>query len=265
MSQTTELDFAKELAYEAGKIMSRYFRAEDIGTIAKKDNTPVTIADLKINDLVIEKVRKMFPEHGILGEEKSYKEDRDLIWVVDPIDGTIPFTLGMPISTFSIALVDRIDGQPTVAVTYDPYMDHLYSAVKGKGAYLNNTKIHTSKSTSFINECVSIHGPTVRSEKRSYFPGKVIDLVRDEDGRNINLPSGIYLANKIASGEMLCSVFGPGYVWDVASIALLVKEAGGIVTDMDGNKRRYDINGLTSVMSANKTIHQKMLNILEAL
>jgi myo-inositol-1(or 4)-monophosphatase len=103
VSYEKELRFATDLAQEAGAIMDRYFRAEDIGTELKQDLTPVTVADTTINDLVIDRVQQSYPEHGVLGEENSYEPTRDRIWVVDPIDGTVPFSLGIPTSTFSLA------------------------------------------------------------------------------------------------------------------------------------------------------------------
>ena len=117
MSYEKELDFAKALALEAGEIMRKYFRSDRLGTVQKDDLTPLTVADTAINDLVIERVQHEFPEHGVLGEEASYEPNRQWIWVVDPIDGTSPYSCGIPISTFSLALVNKKDGQPYVSVT----------------------------------------------------------------------------------------------------------------------------------------------------
>src|SRR5690606_9265702 len=115
-SYKAELDFAMEMASDAGKIMKKYFRSEAIDTQWKADHTPLTIADKKINDLLIERVENHYPDHGVIGEESSYMEERDMVWVADPIDGTSPYTLGIPTSTFCLALVDRSDGQPVIAV-----------------------------------------------------------------------------------------------------------------------------------------------------
>ncbi|QQS18795.1 hypothetical protein IPL68_01860 [Candidatus Saccharibacteria bacterium] len=133
MAHEKELQFAKSLALEAGAIMRHYFRSDELAITHKQDLTPLTVADTQINALVIERVKKEFPAYGVLGEEASFEPHRELLWVVDPIDGTSPFSCGIPVSTFSIALVHRKDGQPYVSVTYDPYLDELMFATKNGG------------------------------------------------------------------------------------------------------------------------------------
>ena len=137
--------FALAIAEEAGKIMKEYFV---VGMVRqeKEDTSPVTAADLKINSILIKKVSKLFPSHSVLGEEESnIVKGSEYIWVCDPIDGTIPYSLGLPISVFSLALVKN--GEVILAVVYDPFCDRLYYAEKGKGAYLNNKKIHVSNAS----------------------------------------------------------------------------------------------------------------------
>ncbi|MET0779291.1 MAG: inositol monophosphatase, partial [Candidatus Saccharimonadales bacterium] len=143
MSQlSAELRFAKQLAYEAGKIMLHYFNARDKGVTIKDDQSPVTLADTEINALVIERVKAQFPADGVLGEEACFGLGRSNLWVVDPLDGTPPFARGVPLSTFCMALVQN--GKPIVAVVYDPYMDRLFWACDGLGAYENDRKLDLS-------------------------------------------------------------------------------------------------------------------------
>lgn len=252
------LNFAKELAEEAGKIMQRYFRAEDIGTIWKEDATPLTVADTAINELVINKVKARFPEHGILGEESSYGPKRKLIWVVDPVDGTIPFSLGIPISTFSIALVDRTDGQPLVGVVFDPFLDRLYSSIKGQGAYLNNSMIHVSKQKTLKNAYVSVLG---KFEGESL--SECVDQLHKKGAKNFSLMSYAYSTTLLASGELLSSVFAYGAPWDSAASALIVTEAGGVVSDMVGKPSRFDEFSDGCVQSCNQEIHDQILEIIK--
>ena len=110
----------------------------------KKDGSPVTKTDLAINKLVIDRVKKYFPSHGVLGEEQSnYVEKADYVWVCDPVDGTIPFSRGMPTCMFSLGLTFK--GKPILGVGYDPFIDRLIFAELGKGAFLNGKKIHVSR------------------------------------------------------------------------------------------------------------------------
>src|SRR6266404_2863697 len=98
MEYKQELEFAVATAKSAGETMRRYFRADDLGTEWKGDATPLTVADTKINDFVIEEVKAHFPTHGVHGEEASFSTNREFVWVCDPVDGTMPYSIGLPIS-----------------------------------------------------------------------------------------------------------------------------------------------------------------------
>lgn len=258
MKYDKELTFAKELAHEAGTIMRRYFRAEDIGTEWKSDDTPLTVADTKINRMVIDRVKEVFPSHSVIGEEESYENGGDYVWVVDPIDGTIPFSLGIPLSVFSLALVSKVDGQSQAAVVYDPQLDHLYSAVRGQGAQLNGYKINVSKATGFKRNYFSVLGNV------KFLKGAYVDAVLKQGGDCLVIQSQVYSASKVASGEIAGSIFEYGSPWDSAAASLLVEEAGGVVTDMNGKMRRYDEWGDGCILAANKTLHGKILKIVKA-
>lgn len=261
MSYDAELTFAKNLAREAGDIMRQYFRSEDINTEWKTDNSPLTVADTTVNSLVIEKVKEKFPAHGVLGEEESFETKRDFIWVVDPIDGTAPFTLGTPISTFSIALVDRSDGQPVVAAVYDPFLDHLYTAEKGKGAFLNGKRLKADNATSLNQKYVFIAGWT--GQRAVFDVGRCIESIRSEKGKEISVAAFIYFGSKIATGELTGAIVDGSSVWDLVTVRLLVEEAGGIVTDYNGEPQRYDGPTRGMIAAGNEAIHNQLLKIFQ--
>lgn len=253
------LDFAKELATEAGGIMKRYFRSGDIGTQWKDDDTPLTVADTMINDLVISKVKQKYPSFGVLGEESSFEPEREMIWVVDPVEGTSPFSLGIPVSTFSLALVSRQDGQALVGVVLDPFLNRLYSAQKGGGAYLNDSRIHSSKQTTLTNSYVSVIGKYEGSSLAA-----CIDELHKLKAKNFSLISQAYSSTLVASGELVSSIFAYGAPWDTAASSLIVAEAGGVVTDMKGNVRRHDAFGDGCIQSCTPEVHAKVLEIVNA-
>ena len=258
MSELDEyLKFAKNLAAEAGQIMNRYFLAKDIGSVWKDDDTPLTIADTMINNLVIDKVKASFPTHGVLGEEASYKPERQLIWVVDPIDGTIPYSLGIPTSTFSLALVDRKDRQPLVAAVLDFKLNRLYYAAAGSKAYLNEMKLKTTNINKLRKSYVSVLG------FRDKNLGSCIDILHAKGAICMSLPSQVYSASFVASGKMVGSIFAYGSPWDSAAMALIVQQAGGIVTDLKGKERRYDEFGNGGILSANPEIHKKLVKVVK--
>ena len=133
------LNFVIDIAKYAGKVMKDYFFNENTEIIFKDDKTPVTEADRKINNYLINKVKERYPNHSVDGEEEKYLNNSKYVWVCDPIDGTSMFTYHIPVAVFSLALV--FDGQPIVGVVYDPFLNEMYTAIKGKGAYCNNKKI----------------------------------------------------------------------------------------------------------------------------
>lgn len=257
-SYKKELDFAKDLADQAAKIMKRYFRAEDIGIEWKEDKTPVTQADTKINRLVIDEVKKQFPDHGVIGEEESHNTDAKFVWVVDPVDGTMPFSIGIPVSTFSLALVDHNTGNTIVGVVCDPALKHVYWAEKGKGAFLNDVALKVSIKNTLEGSYLSIIGGT----SKLAFGGQVSVLARENGALYVHLMSQAYSAAKVATGELHGSIFGYGAPWDCAAVSLIVEEAGGIVTDLHGNRRRHDEWGEGCILSANDEIHRELLKIV---
>lgn len=255
MEYAKELEFAKKIAGEAGLIMQKYYRA-DQQVEMKSDHTPVTIADKAVNQLVINRVKVEFPNYGVLGEELSYESEREKLWVCDPIDGTVGYIIHVPTSMFSLALV--MDGIPQVAVAFNPWTGELYSAIKGQGAFRDRQPIKVSSKP---------WGAGVHIAGSSSGKDEPADKARQE-----LLKERIYVAGFIGTVFKGCliaegSIEGRTYMHrgahDLAAVALLIKEAGGKVTDLNGNEQRYDrpING--AVMS-NGLIHEQLLELVKA-
>ena len=137
------LEFAKDIAYQAGKIMLKYFNQNN-GASYKGDKTIVTLADTEINSYLIKKVKEQYPAHAVDGEEEQSGKS-NFVWVCDPVDGTAMYARHIPVAVFSLALV--INGVPNIGVVYDPFTDSLYTAIKGKGAYKNSEKISVNDYT----------------------------------------------------------------------------------------------------------------------
>ena len=131
------LEFAKDIANYAGKIMLKYFNQNN-GARYKGDKTIVTISDTEINSYLIEKVKEKYPNHSVDGEEEKFGES-NYVWICDPVDGTAMYARHIPVAVFSLALV--VNGEPKVGVVYDVFTDSLYTAIKGNVAYKNNEKI----------------------------------------------------------------------------------------------------------------------------
>jgi len=252
------LEFAKDIALEAGNIMLKYFNINDISNY-KEDNTIVTLADEEINEYLINEVKEKYPTHSVDGEEQSYGASNH-VWVCDPIDGTSMFTMEVPTAVFSVALV--IDGKPIVGVVYDPFLKNLYYATLGSGAYkndkkisVNNIKLDEVKSISDFENCgnspYNLYETVIKLESKKNFVciGSVTRAcVAVADGKfNLVLFAGTKKKN--------C---------DIAAVKVIVEEAGGKVTDLFGDEQRYDqdING---AIISNNYVHDDVAKITNEL
>ena len=253
------LEFAKNLSNEAREIALRYF-CFDVENTWKENNSPLVKADTEINDLVIKRINETYPEHSIYGEEKSdIKENSKYIWVCDPIDGTIAFSCGLPIFIFSIALVDQLNGQPILGLINDPVMKNMYWAYQGGGAYRNGKQIFVSKNDTFLNT-YSLTGASGVDVGFSNLP--VHKILGEKKSRVMKFPSFVYGGIQVANGKFVGGVFYGKHGHDVAALKIITEEAGGKVTDLNGNERRYDEDGIGCIVS-NGILHKDLLEIVQ--
>ena len=250
------LDFAKEIAYDAGKIIKKYF-LEDNGSSYKFDQTIVTKADTEINSMLIERVKKYYPTHRVDGEEEQFGES-NYVWVCDPVDGTAMYARHIPVAVFSLALV--IDGISYVGVVYDAFTDNLYTAIKGEGAFRNGKPIHVndiklddmrsvSNFDAWPNAPYNIYDSINELGKQTYFVG---------------IGSVIRACMCVASGDFNLAVF-PGTKHkncDIAAVKVIVEEAGGKVTDIFGEEQRYD-QSINGAVVSNGIVHDEVVNTLK--
>ena len=250
------LEFAKQIAIQAGKIMLKYFK-EDNGANYKFDQTIATKADTEINHYLVQQVKEKYPTHSVDGEEEQFGKS-NYVWVCDPVDGTAMYARHIPVAVFSLALV--IDGVPNVGVVYDPFTDSLYTAIKGGGAFINGKKMQVNDIASDDMKSVSnfdiwpeaeynIIEPIKELGKKTYFVG---------------IGSVIRACMCVANGDFNVAIF-PGTKHkncDIAAAKVIVEEAGGKVTDLFGNEQRYDedING---AVISNKKVHDEVINALK--
>ena len=250
------LDFAKEIAYYAGKLMKDNFNKGNEITF-KEDRTPVTDIDKKINEYLIERVKEKYPEHSVDGEEMK-KEGNNYYWVCDPIDGTSMYTRGVPVSVFSLAFV--IDGEVKIGVVYDPFLDDMYTAVKGEGAYCNDERIYVNNKEygeigSSIDYCMW--------DKAKYDTLDIAKKLR-KNFKLCQVGSTAHASVLVAMGKICAEIF-PGTEHsncDLAASSLIVEEAGGKVTNFKGEKGRYD-STLDGVVLSNGIIHDKLIEIIK--
>lgn len=248
MKYEKELTIAKNIAQNAGVIMWKYFDG-DQQVETKIDNSPVTIADKEINSMVINELRKYF-EDIIIGEEEStgdYGSGRR--WFCDPLDGTKAFVFGVPTAMFSLALVEN--GRPVMGVAYDPFLDRLYEAVKGEGSYCNGKKIHVSDKNIEL-ATVAISGGIVKLR----YPH--IERLLDRKIKLMSLNGAVYKSCLVARGKIE-GYLEPGVSGhDMAAVDLIIEEAGGIVTGLDGRILDYR-NIFKGAVISNGVIHNELV------
>ncbi|HSX06511.1 MAG TPA: inositol monophosphatase [Candidatus Saccharimonadia bacterium] len=255
-----ELVLAKQLAKEAGEIMLSYFNTVASNPTIKKDKTIVTKADTDINRRVIELLSKETPGYSIWGEEESLVvKDAKFTWVCDPVDGTMPFAKGMPISSFSLALVNE-DGNSVLGVVYDPFQDRLFEAVKGGGAYLNGEKISVSEKAELDGAYIDQELWINHEEEVMFDDPK--DKFNKAGAKITTQCSSVILGCFVANGAYEALIFGQGKPEDIAALAVIVPEAGGKVTDLFGQPQRYDTNIRGAIVS-NGLIHDEICAVLK--
>ena len=247
------LEFAKEIALYAGKIMLEFYN-DNIDLNYKEDKTVVTLVDKKINSYLIEKVKEKYQNHSVIGEEESLKKDSEYVWVCDPLDGTGMYVNHIPVFVFSLALVHN--GEPIVGVIYNANEDKMYSAIKGEGAYCNNVKIHVNdKDLGDLGYRANIE----------IFNNNIIDevsLIKElkASSKISSIGSVARSCMAIATGDFSCDIF-PGTSHgncDLAASYIIVTEAGGKVTNIYGEEQRYD-SDIKGAIITNGISHEKIL------
>ena len=257
-----------ELCKEAGQIIRDYFYTNDFSTEIKDDGSPVTEVDKKINSLVIKRILQNFPSHAIIGEEESYGSlDSEFVWICDPIDGTRPFTAGIPISTFSLSLLQSNDtdkGAPILASAYDPFLDKLIIAEKDRGAqlYIKDEKRELNiKNIKEKKLTVWVDGP-LKSTTID------ISLLLNELIKNdINFFTGrsyIYGSMLVALGKLDAAIMIGRTPWDIAAPDLIVTESGGICTSLYGKSQGY-LGDVEGGIAANSSAHKILLEITNSI
>ena len=251
------LDFAKSIALEAKKIMIKYFN-QDNGENYKLDKTIVTLADKEINSILIQKVKETFPTHAVDGEEEQFGKSKYL-WVCDPVDGTAMYARHIPTAVFSLALV--IDGVSVIGVVYDPFTDNLYSAIKGHGAYKNDSKISVNNIDDLSDMRSVSHFDMWPEAEYNLF-----DSIKQLGKKTyfVGLGSIIRACMCVANGEFTFAIF-PGTKHkncDIAAVKVIVEEAGGKVTNLFGEEQRYD-KDIKGAIISNGKVHDKVLNIIK--
>ncbi len=252
-----ELETAKNIAKQAGAIMLKYFESET-PIERKADGSPVTKADIEINRLVIHELGKLFSD-GIVGEEESTAEyGMGRRWICDPIDGTRAFTWRVPTAMFSLGFV--IDGISMMGVSYDPFLDRLYEAVDGGGSFCNGKPIHVSQQ-SIAGASIAVSSST---EKVLTNPAQaaLITKLLGKDVWLVSFSGSVYRACLVALGKLDGYVEKDINAHDLAAVDIIIREAGGMITDFN-NKRLDYSKAFKGAVISNGITHNDLVASVE--
>lgn len=220
------------------------------------DRSPVSEADIAVNDFLHARLRKLLPESGWLSEETEdnpSERAKDRVWVVDPIDGTRAYIEGRADWTVSVALVE--DGRPVLATLYAPVTEHMFLAERGAGAFLNGEPIRVRD------------GGTLEGAKAAG-PKRILQRLEKIDSTVLPQPKVHSLAlrlTRVGSAELdVAFASGGSHDWDLAAAALLVHEAGGVLTDLAGRPLSFNRPQLKhgALVAAGPARHEALLTLL---
>jgi len=242
-SISPNLNIMIKASEKASKILIRDFGEIEKLQVSKKGPTDfVTNADLKAEKIIIEELKKAKPHYSIISEESGIEDnkDKDNTWIIDPIDGTVNFLHGVPHFAISIALKSK--NEIISGLIFDPIKNEMFYAEKNNGAFFNNHRIRVSKKNE-INDCLFVTGNRFKND---------LDLPYRKSGC-----AALDMAY-VASGRY------DGYfqrdlnLWDIAAGIVLVKEAGGIVNEID-----LSINKNIKIIASSTDINPKLLKKLD--
>ena len=247
-------NIAVRAARAAGRVLTRYAdRVDTLKIESKQRNDFVSEVDRAAEQAIIDVIRQAYPDHAILAEESGAHAGNDFQWIIDPLDGTTNYLHGFPQFAVSIALTHK--GELQNAVVYDPSRDELFHASRGQGAYLEDRRIR-------VTQCKGLKGALLGTgipfrdltHADAYF-GMLRDLIVDSAG--VRRPGSAALDFAYLAAGRLDGFWEIGLsAWDFAAGALLVMEAGGMVSDLGGGSN-YLKTG--NVVAANPHLHQVLL------
>jgi myo-inositol-1(or 4)-monophosphatase len=234
------LNIAVRAARRAGSIINRAALdgAGGLNVRSKRAKDFVTQVDQAAEQAIIDIARKAYPEHGFLAEESGASEQHaEFVWVIDPLDGTTNFIHGFPQYCVSIGIQQR--GALTHAVIYDPVRNELFTASKGRGAFLNDRRIRVSTLTKFGDALVGTGFPFKELERIDLYTRQLQTMMKTCAGVRRAGAAALDLAY-VACGR-LDAFWELGLSpWDMAAGALLIQEAGGLVGDLKGDQGFMD-------------------------
>lgn len=255
-------NFIIDTAYQAGFILRSQFgkvlkrkRKDDFGDF-------VTPADYAAERIIINRIAKKFPKDNILSEEAgeiTSLKSAETTWIIDPLDGTKNFASGIPL--FGTTIARKYKEEIVEAVIYNPMQDELFYAKKGKGAFLNGKRVRASQKKEAKHLMCGVSNVSARTNTRYYNRLKEIFYGLASGFRVYG--SAVIDLSFVACGRMDAYILAGAFPWDIAAGGLIIQEAGGVITKLNGDKWEPMANNQQVLFSGNKILHKKILKIIK--
>lgn len=260
---TSKLEIAKEIALKAGELVMRYYSSKDF-TVTDKGGYKedfVTNADVEAQEFIFKELKKHFPDYGFIGEETFDNKvvEKEYIWIVDPIDGTRSFVKGT--DQFCVLIGLAKNGEAILGVNYLPVENKLFYAEKGKGAFLNGERISVSDTKDINNMRMAIS----RRMEDDSVKKALYDKIKCETKEFVD-SAGIKMC-LVAEGKYDVTTFKArgANEWDFCAPSIIVEEAGGKVTDVNGVKLKFNhgqANYDVEILISNNQAHEEILDMI---
>lgn len=259
MNEDNFLKVAKQAALEAGKIISSHVGEKHQKNIKHADPTDyATEADIAAEKAIIKIITDNFPDHNIVAEESGSKDKKsEYTWVIDPLDGSITFASGIPYFSVSIGLLQK--GEPVLGVIYIVGFNQLYWAQKGKGAFLNGKPVKVSNKQT-LSESIGVldFGHNVKREfKLNLYVNKLLPKI----GYIYSFGSAVACMAMVGEG-ILSLYVNYAFPWDFAAGVIIIREAGGKVTNFAGGELDWTKERM-EVVASNGILHDEILEALK--
>jgi myo-inositol-1(or 4)-monophosphatase len=254
------LNIAIQAARSAGKIIVRFLDHLDANDITEKERHDfVTKVDRMAEEEIINTIQRSYPSHNILAEESGLRSGTtNCTWIIDPLDGTINFIHGFP--HFCVSIAFQRNDKLEVGVIYDPLRQELFTAVRGMGAQLNNRKIRVSPCKKLDNALLGTGFPS-RIEKHIQFYLKTLGVILPQTVGVRRAGSAALDIAYVAAGR-LDGFWEMGLKsWDIAAGAVILMEAGGIISDFQGGMGYFKSG---EVVAATPKLHKPLVDIIQS-
>jgi len=261
MVRSALLNVMMQAARKAGRTLKRDFgEVEKLQVSLKGPADFVTAADRRAEEILHQELTKARPGYGFLGEEGGTREgaDKTHTWIVDPLDGTSNFLHGIPQFAISVAL--RREGTVVAGVVYNPANDELFTAERGKGAFLNDQRVRVAERRRLIDAVVACGLPHHGRGDLELFRHE-FTAVQDKVAGLRRFGAATLDLAWVAAGRFDAFWERDLSPWDMAAGLLLVREAGGFITDLDGGDAMLTKG---HILAGNETMHRELLRLLRA-